>query len=127
MVLIEDMAIAAFEEALAINGTKIIIIVETPVLDENDQPVKDDNKRIVTESSEKELDCTMTWKNSVIKTDEGYTKGRVKDVTAKFRKTDAQYLTQKNKAIYTSPSGLISNFTIGDAIERNGHIEVKLN
>lgn len=116
----------AFEGTLSLRGKNVTIKHRTPILDENNEPIKDNNHYTVYESIEVQLDCTLSWKNSVEKTDQGYTKSKVKDVLGKFRKRDIQYLNPKNEIIYTSPSGRISKFTISDVIEREGHIEVSL-
>lgn len=121
-----DIFEIAFEETLSLRGKNVTIKHRTPILDENNEPIKDNNHYTVYESIEVQLDCTLSWKNSVEKTDQGYTKSKVKDVLGKFRKRDIQYLNPKNEIIYTSQSGRISKFTISDVIEREGHIEVSL-
>ena len=117
---------AAFEEVLALSVKEVTLINQTPILDENNDPVIDANQNIVYESSEILLECTLSWKNSVEKTDHGYSKSKVKDVIGKFRKRDIEYLKPTNEISYTSKSGRISKFTISDVIEREGHIEVSL-
>ncbi|PKL68954.1 MAG: hypothetical protein CVV28_02235 [Methanobacteriales archaeon HGW-Methanobacteriales-1] len=118
---------SAFEEALLIKGTDVIIQHRTPRLDAQGHPVKDKNENIVYDSIDIETICTMSEKQDYEKTDFGYTKAKTKSVVAKFRKKDAQYLNKKNRIIYTSQAtGIEFEYTISDVIEEGGHMKVLL-
>lgn len=118
---------AAFEEVLATFGKTVTIQYQTPVLDEQEQEVIDNNENIVYVSTEKQTICTINEKQDYEKTDSGYTKAKTKSVIGKFRKKDSQYLTKKSLIIYTSPdTGITSEYSIADVIEESGHLKVLL-
>ena len=116
-----------FEKQLKREGQPVTIKHKTMSLDEFDEPIRDNNNKIIYTTTDYDTTALINFKNIIEKTDMGYTKSKSKTVMMKFKLDDAPYLSKKDKVIWLD-SGTVMSFesTIEEIIPRKTHIEVRL-